>query len=50
LLNLHYHNDEKVRLRLELEFESLDDERQDVMDVEEIKAKQDRLMRPFKSK
>lgn len=47
---MHIDNDEKIRLRLELEFESLDDERQDVMDVEEIKAKQDRLMRRFISK
>jgi hypothetical protein len=28
---------EKVKLRLELEFETIDNERQDVMDVEELK-------------
>lgn len=34
-------------MRIELEFESLDDERQDVMDVEEIKAKETRLRKKF---
>jgi hypothetical protein len=33
-------NDKKVKLRLELEFETIDDERKDAMDVEEIKFKE----------
>lgn len=33
-------HDKKVSLRLELEFETIDDERKDAMDVEEIKFKE----------
>lgn len=42
--------EEKIKLRLEYEFESLDDEKQDIMDVEDIKAKENRIMKPFISK
>jgi hypothetical protein len=34
-------------LRLELEFETIDDERKDAMDVEEIKFKEQRMMKAF---
>jgi hypothetical protein len=37
-------------LRLELEFESIDDEKQDVMDVEEIKRKEVSIKKPFLAK
>ena len=42
-------HEEKVTRRLELEFEELDDEKQDVMEVEEIKKKWDSVMKPFLS-
>lgn len=32
--------EKKLQLRLELEFETIDDERKDAMDVEEIKFKE----------
>ena len=39
--------EKKLQLRLELEFETIDDERKDAMDVEEIKFKEQRMMRGF---
>ena len=33
-------HDQKLQLRLELEFETLDEERMDAMDVEEVKLKE----------
>jgi hypothetical protein len=41
--------DEKLRLRLELEFEHIDDEKQDVMDVEEIKEKERRQKKSYEA-
>jgi hypothetical protein len=34
-------------LRLELEFETIDEERKDAMDVEEIKSKEQRMMKGY---
>jgi len=34
-------------LRLELEFETIDEERKDAMDVEEIKIKEARMMKAY---
>ena len=39
--------EKKLQLRLELEFETIDDERKDAMDVEEIKFKEQRMMKGF---
>lgn len=39
--------EKKLQLRLELEFETIDDERKDAMDVEEIKFKEQRMMKDF---
>lgn len=40
----------KMDLRLELEFESIDDDKQDVMDVEEIKRKETGIKKPYLAK
>jgi hypothetical protein len=39
--------EKKLQLRLELEFETIDDERKDAMDVEEIKFKEQKMMKGF---
>ena len=42
-------HEEKVGRRLDLEFEELDDEKQDVMEVEEIKKKWGSVMKSYLS-
>ena len=42
--------EEKVERRIELEFEELFDDKQDVMEVEEIRKKYKSLMKDFLSK
>jgi hypothetical protein len=39
--------EQKLMLRLELEFETIDEERKDAMDVEEIKIKEARMMKGY---
>lgn len=42
--------EKKLMLRLELEFETIDEDRKDAMDVEEIKFKEQRMMKGYLSK
>ena len=39
--------EEKLQLRLELEFEKIDDDRQGVLDVEEIKKQENKLLATY---
>lgn len=43
LKNMGFTSEQKTKLRLELEFEKIDDKMHDVMDVEEIRKKQIRI-------
>ena len=43
-LTLH---EQKLQLRLELEFETLDEERMDAMDVEEVKMKEQSVIKGY---
>ncbi len=43
-------HDQKLKLRLELEFETLDEERMDAMDVEEVKLQEKSIIKGFLSR
>lgn len=40
-------HDQKLQLRIELEFETLDEERKDAMDVEEVKMKEQSIIKVY---
>ena len=40
-------HEQKLQLRLELEFETLDEERMDAMDVEEVKMKEQSVIKGY---
>ena len=40
-------NEQKLQLRVELEFETLDEERKDAMDVEEVKMKEQSIIKAY---
>lgn len=40
-------HEEKLRLRFEFEFERINEDLREVLDVEEIRAKQEKIMKPY---